>query len=59
MGFKLIINNEYSKTTKYQPLLTVNLDKLIKDLSIFSKKVSVINENITVNINRKHLLVQL
>ena len=59
MGFKLIINNEYSKTNQHQPLLIVDIDKLVGDLSIFVKKVNVINKNITTNINRKHLLIQL
>ena len=59
MGFKLSLNKEYSETIKKQPLLTVNLDKLVQDLSIFVKKVSIINENITINVNRKHLLIQL
>jgi len=39
--------------------LIVNLDKLIKDLSIFVKKVTIINKNITINVDRKHLLIQL
>jgi glycyl-tRNA synthetase beta subunit len=59
MGLKLSLNKEYSETIKKQPLLTVNLDKLVQDLSIFVKKVSIINENITINVNRKHLLIQL
>ena len=52
-------HDQYSETIKKQPLLTVNLDKLVQDLSIFVKKVSIINENITINVNRKHLLIQL
>ena len=59
MGLKLIVNKEYSKTKQSQPLLIVNLDKLIQDLSIFVKKVTIINENITINVDRKHLLIQL
>ena len=59
MGLKLIVNKEYSKTKQNQPLLTVNLDKLIQDLSIFVKKVTIINENITIHVDRKHLLIQL
>jgi len=59
MGLKLSLNKDYSKTIKNQPILTVNLDKLVQDLSIFVKKVSIINENITINVNRKHLLIQL
>ena len=59
MGLKLIVNKEYSKTKQNQQLLTVNLDKLIQDLSIFVKKITIINENITINVDRKHLLIQL
>ena len=59
MGLKLIIDKEYSKTEQYQPLLIVNLEKLIQDLSVFVKKVSIIDENITINIGRKHLLIEL
>lgn len=59
MGLRLIVNKEYSKTIQNQPLLIVNLDKLIQDLSIFVKKVTIINENITINVDRKHLLIQL
>jgi len=59
MSLKLAFNKEYSETIKKQAILTVNLDELVKDLSIFVKKVSIINENITINVNRKHLLIQL
>ena len=59
IGLKLIVNKEYSKTQQNQPLLIVNLDKLIQDLSIFVKKVTIINKNITINVDRKHLLIQL
>ena len=44
---------------KYQPILYVNLDKLIKDLSIFVNKVTVINEKFQVlDLDRKSLLIQ-
>ena len=43
---------------KYQPLLIVNLDKFIRDLSILVNKVTIINENLTINPDRKHLLIQ-
>ena len=59
IGLKLIVNKEYSKTKQKQPLLTVDIDKLIQDLSIFVKKITIINENITINVDRKHLLIQL
>ena len=58
VGLKLFINKEYTNATKRQPLLFVNLDKLIKDLSFFVNKVTVINENLTINIDRKHLLIK-
>ena len=58
VGLKLFINKEYINSTKRQPLLFVNLDKLIKDLSFFVNKVTVINKNLTINIDRKHLLIK-
>ena len=36
----------------------VNLDKFIRDLSILVNKVTIINENLTINPDRKHLLIQ-
>ena len=43
VGLKLIVNKEYSKTKQRQSILAVNFDKLIRDLSIFVKKISIIN----------------
>ena len=44
---------------KYQPILYVNLAKLVKDLSIFVNKVTVINEKFQIlDLNRKSLLIQ-
>ena len=57
MRLKLFMNKEYKDTIKSQPLLLVNLDKLIKDLSILVNKITVINENLTINLDRKHLLI--
>ena len=48
----------YRKTEKLQPLLIVNLNELIEDLSVFCKKVSVVNNNVTANVDRKHLLIK-
>ena len=58
MGLKIFMNKEFRDMIKYQPLLIVDLDKFIKDLSILVNKVTIINENLTINPNRKHLLVQ-
>ena len=58
MGSKPFINKDYAKTEKLQPLLIVNLNKLIEDLSVFCKKVSVVNNNVTANVDRKHLLIK-
>ena len=58
MGLKIFMNKEFRDMIKYQSLLIVDLDKFIKDLSILVNKVTVINENLTVNPNRKHLLIQ-
>ena len=59
MGLKLITNKLYSKTNKYQKVLIVDFEKLINDLSFFVKEVAEIKEHITVNVNRKHLLIKL
>ena len=53
------MNREFRDMVKYQPPLVVDLDKFIKDLSILVHKVTVINENLTINPDRKHLLIQL
>ena len=58
MGLKIFMNKEFKDMIKYQPLLIVNLDKFIRDLSILVNKVTIINENLTINPNRKHLLIQ-
>ena len=58
MGPKIFINKEFKDMIKYQPLLIVNLDKFIRDLSILVNKVTIINENLTINPDRKHLLIQ-
>ena len=59
MLFNLFKDKKYSQTLKLQSLLIVNLDKLIKDLSIFVNKVTVINEKFQIlDLNRKSLLIQ-
>ena len=58
MGLKIFMNKEFKDMIKYQPLLIVNLDKFIRDLSILVNKVTIINENLTINPDRKHLLIQ-
>jgi len=59
MNFQLMFNKTYSNTEKSQSLLFVDFDKLVKNISSFTKKVNVIHDNITVNVGRKHLLVDL
>ena len=59
MFFNLFKDKKYSQTLKLQSLLIVNLDKLIKDLSIFVREVIIIKNNITTNVDRKHLLIKL
>ena len=59
MFFNLFKDKKYSQTLKLQSLLIVNLDKLIKDLSIFVGEVIIIEKNITTNVDRKHLLIKL
>ena len=58
VSLKLIVDKKYSNFQKYQPILIVNIDKLIEDLSVFVKNITIINEVLTVNPDRKHLLVQ-
>jgi len=58
MSLKLIVDKKYSNFLKKQPTLIVNIDKLIEDLSVFVKNITIVNEVLTVNPDRKHLLVQ-
>ena len=59
LGLTILMDKEYRDMMKYQPILYVNLDKLIKDLSIFVNKVTVINEKFQVlDLGRKSLLIQ-
>jgi|TARA_B100001964_G_scaffold206964_1_gene238477 ubiquinone/menaquinone biosynthesis C-methylase UbiE len=58
MSLRFIFDKKYSNFQKNQPSLIVNIDKLIEDLSVFVKNITIVNENLTINPNRKHLLVQ-
>tara|TARA_B100000686_G_scaffold346846_1_gene434319 strand:+ start:553 stop:741 length:189 start_codon:yes stop_codon:yes gene_type:complete len=58
IGIKLLFNKEYTNAMKQQPILVVDLEKLIKDIVPLVKKVSTVSENLTVNIDRKHLLIK-
>jgi len=59
MGLTILMDKEYRDMIKHQPILYVNLDKLIKDLSIFVNKVTVINEKFQIlDLDRKSLLIQ-
>ena len=58
MSLRLIFDKKYSNFQKNQPSLIVNIDKLIEDLSVFVKNITIVNENLTINPDRKHLLVQ-
>ena len=58
ISLKLLVDKKYSNFQKNQPSLIVNIDKLIEDLSVFVKDVTIVNEILTVNPARKHLLVQ-
>jgi 2-polyprenyl-3-methyl-5-hydroxy-6-metoxy-1,4-benzoquinol methylase len=59
LGLTILMDKEYRNTMKYQPILYVNLDKLINNLSIIVNKVTVINEKFQVlDLNRKSLLIQ-
>ena len=60
LGLTILMDKEYRNMMKYQDILYVNLDKLIKDLSIFVNKVTVINEKFQVlDLDRKSLVIQL
>ena len=58
VGLKLFVDKKYSNFQKSQPILIVNIDKLIEDLSAFVKNITIVNEILTVNPDRKHLLIQ-
>ena len=59
LGLTIFMDKEYRNMMKYQDILYVNLDKLIKDLSIFVNKVTVINEKFQIlDLDRKSLLIQ-
>ena len=59
LGLTIFMDKEYRNMMKYQDILYVNLDKLIKDLSIFVNKVTVINEKFrTIDLDRKSLLIK-
>ena len=59
LGLTILMDKEYRDMMKYQPILYVNLDKLIKDLSIFVNKVTVINEKFQIlDLDRKSLLIK-
>ena len=58
-GLDLVINKEYSNISKHPPLLLIDINKLIDELSSFVKEVKIINNNLTINVNRKHLLIKL
>ena len=58
MSLRLIFDKKYSNFQKNQPSLIVNIDKLIEDLSVFVKNITIVNENLTINPDRKHLLIQ-
>ena len=59
MALKLIVDREYLKIKKNINVLVVDFDKLINDLSLIVKEVNEIKEHITINVNRKHLLIKL
>ena len=59
LGLTILMDKEYRNMMKYQPILYVNLDKLINDISIFVNKVTVINEKFQIlDLDRKSLLIQ-
>ena len=58
VSLKLIVDKKYSNFQKNQPILIVNINELIEDLSVFVKNITIVNEILTVNPDRKHLLVQ-
>ena len=59
LGLTIFMDKEYRNMMKYQDILYVNLDKLIKDLSILVNKVTVINEKFQIlDLDRKSLLIK-
>ncbi len=59
LGLAMLMDKEYRNMMKYEDILYVDLDKLIKDLSIFVNKVTVINEKFQIlDLDRKSILIQ-
>ena len=58
MSLKFALDKKYSNIERNQPILIVNLDKLIGDLSVLVKNVTILDQILTVNPDRKHLLIQ-
>ena len=58
ISLRLIFDMKYSNFQKKQPNLIVDIDKLIEDLSVFVKNITIVKETLTVNPERKHLLIQ-
>ena len=58
LSLKLILDKKYSNVERKQPILIVNLERLINDLFVLARKVTIIDQILTVNPDRKHLLIQ-
>ena len=43
MGSELLVDKNYKKTEEKQPILVVDLNKLIEDISVFVKDVKIVN----------------
>lgn len=56
--FILILNPEYRKLEIKYKLLRVDTHKIIKEIKPLCKKVKIIYTPLTINVNRKHILIE-
>tara|TARA_B100000795_G_C22674536_1_gene389265 strand:+ start:59 stop:760 length:702 start_codon:yes stop_codon:yes gene_type:complete len=56
--FTLILNPKYRVLEAKYKLLHVDVDRLAKKIKKISKKVKVIDLPLTINVNRKHILIE-
>ena len=56
--FTLLLNSKYRKLEVEYNLLEIDINKLIKEIKPLTKKVRVIDYPLTINTNRKHLLIE-
>ena len=56
--FILVLNSKYRKLEVEYNLLEIDINKLIKKIKPLTKKIKIIDYPLTINTNRKHLLIE-